>query len=103
MKEVTDSTSEFYTKIEYILSKPSIGKHDRELILKQIDGLKRQIDSNVPYMKKQWTEQLDQTVIEAKNEISAFLDDQIRTLGLEGYKKEIQKSLGYVVDEAKNE
>ena len=33
MKEVTDSTSEFYSKIEYILSKPNIGKHDSELIL----------------------------------------------------------------------
>ncbi len=99
MKEVTDSTSEFYSKIEYILSKPNIGKHDKELILKQIDALKMQIESNVPFMKKQWTEQLDKTVVEAKNEISAFLEDKIRVLGLEGYKKEIQKSLGYVTGE----
>lgn len=98
MKEVTDPTSEFYSKIEYILSKPSIGKHDRELILKQIDGLKMQIESNVPFMKKEWSEQLDKTVVEAKNEISAFLEDKIKTLGLEGYKKEIQKSLGYVAN-----
>ena len=99
MKEVTDSTSEFYSKIEYILSKPNIGKHDKELILKQIDALKMQIESNVPFMKKQWTEQLDKTVVEAKNEISAFLEDKIRVLGLEGYKKKIQKSLGYVTGE----
>ena len=58
-----------------------------------------QIESNVPFMKKQWTEQLDKTVVEAKNEISAFLEDKIRVLGLEGYKKEIQKSLGYVTGE----
>ena len=101
MKEVTDPTSEFYSKIEYILSKPNIGKHDRELILKQIDGLKMQIESNVPFMKKEWSEQLDKTVVEAKNEISAFLEDKIRTLGLEGYKKELQKSLGYVTGETK--
>ena len=101
MKEVTDSASEFYSKIEYILSKPNVGKHDRELILKQIDGLKMQIESNVPFMKKQWSEQLDKTVIEAKNEISAFLEDKIITFGLEGYKKEIQKSLGYVTGEEK--
>jgi hypothetical protein len=99
MKEVTDPASEFYSKIEYILSKPNIGKHDKELILKQIDALKMQIESSVPFMKKQWTEQLDKTVVEAKNEISAFLEDKIRTLGLEGYKKEIQKSLGYVTGE----
>ena len=60
-----------------------------------------QIESNVPFMKKEWSEQLNQTVVEAKNEIGAFLDDKIKTLGLEGYKKELQKSLEYVTGDEK--
>jgi hypothetical protein len=103
MKEVTDSTSEFYTKIEAILSKPSIGKRARELIMKQIDALKMQIESSIPFIKREFTGQMDKTVVEAKNEISAFLEDKIKTLGLEGYKKELQKSLEYVTGEEKKD
>jgi hypothetical protein len=73
MKEVTSATNEFYTKIDAILSKPSIGKHDRELIKKQLDQLKMQIESNVPFIKRQFTEQMDETVVEAKNEIVKLL------------------------------
>lgn len=103
MKEVSSATNEFYTKIEAILAKPSIGKHDRELILKQLDQLKMQIESNVPFIKRQFTEQMDETVVEAKNEILNFLEDRIKTLGLEGYKKEIQKALGYTEEKKKDE
>jgi hypothetical protein len=102
MREVTSATNEFYTKIEAILSKPSIGKHDRELILKQLDQLKMQIESNVPFIKRQFTEQMDETVVEAKNEILNFLEDRIKTLGLEAHKREIQKALGYT-EEKKDE
>lgn len=99
MKEVASSTNRFYTAIEKILSKPSIGKHDKEAILKELDQLKMQIESNVPYMKKAWTEQIEQTVVEAKNEITAFLDDKVRQMGLENYKKELQKALPHIGEE----
>lgn len=102
MKEVSSPINEFYTKIEAILSKPSIGKHDKELILKQLDQLKMQIEDNVPFIKRQFTEQMDETVVEAKNEILNFLEDRIKTLGLEAHKKEIQKALGYT-EEKKDE
>jgi hypothetical protein len=102
MKEVMSSTNEFYTKIEIILAKPSIGKHDKELIMKQLDQLKMQVESNVPFIKRQFTEQMDETVVEAKNEITAFIEDKIKKLGLEGYKKELQKSLEYT-EEKKDE
>jgi hypothetical protein len=52
-----------------------------------------QIKSNIPFIKRQFSEQMDQTVVEAKNEVSTFLEDTIKKLGLEEYKKELQKSL----------
>lgn len=95
MKEVTSNTNRFYTEIGRILNKPSIGKHDRAEIMKQLDQLKMQIESNIPFIKRQFSEQMDKTVVEAKNEITAFIEDKIKKLGLEGVKKELQKSLGY--------
>jgi hypothetical protein len=101
MKEVADNSNRFYVRISEILSKPSIGKHDREEIKKELDQLKMQIESNMPFIKRQFSEQMDETVVEAKNEITAFLEDKIKKLGLEGAKKEIQKALGYEKDEKK--
>jgi len=99
MKEVISDTNKFYIKISEILSKPSIGKRDKAEILKQLDQLRMQIKSNIPFIKRQFSEQMDQTVVEAKNEVSTFLEDTIKKLGLEEYKKELQKSLGYVEKE----
>jgi len=101
MKEVTSATNQFYTKISEILAKPSIGKHDKEEIMNQLDHLKMQIESNVPFIKRQFSEQMDETVVEAKNEVTAFLEDKIKKLGLEKYKKELQKSLEFVEKEEK--
>jgi len=95
MKEIVSTNNRFYTKIAEILAKPSIGKHDKAEILKQLDQLKMQIESNVPFIKRQFSEQMDETVVEAKNEITAFIEDKIKKLGLEGYKKELQKSLEF--------
>jgi hypothetical protein len=98
MKEVSSKTNRFYTKIGEILSKPSIGKHDREEIMKQLDQLKMQIESNIPFIKEQFSEQMDKTVVEAKNEFTHYLEEKIKRLGLEGFKKELQ-SLEYIEKE----
>lgn len=95
MKEIASANNRFYTKISEILTKPSIGKHDKAEILKQLDQLKMQIESNVPFIKRQFSEQMDETVVEAKNEVTAFIEDKVKKLGLEGYKKELQKSLEF--------
>lgn len=98
MKEVASSTNEYYKKINDILNKPSIGKHDKSEIMKQLDMLKQQIASNVPFIKEQFTEQMNETVVEAKNEVSAFIEEKLHRLGLEGCKKEFlaleNKNLG---------
>lgn len=98
MHEVANKTNEYYAKINDLLNKSSLGKRDREEILKQLGLLKQQIASNIPFIKEQFTQQMDETVIEAKTEISAFVDEKLKRLGLQGFKKELlaleQKDLG---------
>jgi hypothetical protein len=90
MNEIVSDTNRYYKKIAEILSKPNLGKHDREEILKQIDGIKMQIGNNIPFIKEQFTLQMDETVVEAKNQITAFLDDKLKRLGLEKHKEELK-------------
>ena len=58
---------------------------------RELNMIKQEIASNVPFIKKQYTEQIDKTLLEAKNEIEAFVEKKIRTIGIEGFKKELIK------------
>jgi|SRR3972149_4754462 len=89
MREVVSDTNPYYTKINEIVNKSSLGKHDRAEILKQLNLLKQEIAANIPFIKEQFTEQMDETVVEAKNEITAFIEERLIKLGLEGFKKQL--------------
>jgi len=88
-EEIASGNNEFYQKIGDILNKKHIGKRDRVEIKKQLDLLKMQIASNIPFIKTQFSEQMDKTVLEAKNEFDAFVENKIKRVGLIGFKKEL--------------
>ena len=90
MRKIASSTNEYYTAISKILAQPNIGKHARQEILKQLNLLKMQIESNIPFMKKQFTRQMNRTVLEAKNEFDAHMESRIKRLGLEKFTKELK-------------
>jgi hypothetical protein len=91
LEMVASKTNEFYIAIDKILAKPHLGKKDREDIKEQVEFIQQAIASNLPFVKKQFSEQMDATVSEAKGEIEVFLGMKLRTLGLEGFKKELAK------------
>ena len=89
VKGLVSETNPFYKKILELLAKPNIGKNDREEIKKQVDTLRSHIASNIPFVKTQFTEEMDKTVLEAKAAVEAFVEDKIHSVGLEGFKKEL--------------
>lgn len=102
-KKVTSDNNEYYKKVTEILSKNHISKGDRKEILQQLDFIKMQIESNIPFLKQSFTEQMDKTVLEAKNEFSAFVDDKIQRVGLKNFKKELLQLQDFSAgDENKN-
>lgn len=64
-------------------NKNTIGKADREIILKGIDALMSKISSTVPFIANQFNESMENTVKSAKAEIEAFIENKIRSTGLE--------------------
>ena len=83
MKKVVSESNQYFNVIATILAKPSIGKKDKEEILSQLRLIRQELASNVPFIKSQFTEQMDRTVLEAKNEVEGFLESKVRSLGLE--------------------
>jgi hypothetical protein len=71
-------------------NKNTIGKGDREVIIKSIETLMRHITSEIPFVQKQFTESMGKTIVEAKSEVEAFIENKIRSTGLNalGYQKE---------------
>jgi hypothetical protein len=89
MIEIAENTNTYYAKIQELLTKESIGKKDKVEIMKQLELLQAQIANTLPFIKKQFTEQMDKTVLEAKNEFDAFVDNKLRRSGLTNYRKEL--------------
>lgn len=78
MQEVKGTISE----AEEILTKKSIGKKDKETILKKLDRLSMQISTNTEFVYKQFNEQIDKTVMEAKGEVEAFCQNKINSIAM---------------------
>jgi hypothetical protein len=48
-----------------------------------------QITSQVPFIKKTFTEQMDKTANEAKFEVTQFIEEKLKRLGLEKFKDQL--------------
>lgn len=65
---------------------------DRKLpksIQHQLKMLKQDLACNVPFVNKQFTEQMEHTVKEAKGEVDAFITSKIHSLGLEAFRNQL--------------
>lgn len=87
-KELKDALNEnaadakaIYHKIaELFATKSSISKGDRETILKDISSLINSFDSHAAFTFKQFQEQMDQTIHEAKCEVEAFTQNKLLSI-----------------------
>lgn len=77
-KEARDTISE----VKEIFEKKSIGKGDKEEILRKLEHLASQIGTNTEFIYGQFNEQMDKTVMEAKGEIEAFCQNKMNSIAL---------------------
>lgn len=64
----------------------SMSKKSQDNIKARLDSLFQDIESNIPFIKKQFTEQMDKTSLEAKGEVEGFFLTKIYKLGLKKLK-----------------
>lgn len=80
IQENQEKLQEQFTNIKNILQKKSIGKFDREYILKTLENITKLHTSNLPYLEKQFQTQMETTIKEAKGEIEAFVQNKMHSL-----------------------
>jgi hypothetical protein len=62
------------------------GKSEMKGLIRELEMLKQQIESNLPFVKDQFDTQMDRTVMEAKGEIDATVQTAISKLGVKSLK-----------------
>lgn len=67
---------------EILENKPNITKADRTKILNGIKKLLQEVKNNLPFFKRQFDEQMNKTIVEAKAEVESFVMNTIITTGL---------------------
>lgn len=87
-----ESIKESIKAAEGLLSKKSLTKKDRENLLQEIQNAYRAISETIPFVKRQFTEQMDKTVVEAKGEFEAWKDASIRSLGVKALQQMVNES-----------
>lgn len=76
----TDATK-LYEEIKTLFeTKKSIGKTDREQILKKLSAIVHGLPSSSEFIMKQFQRQMEHTVTEAKSEIEAFAQNKINSI-----------------------
>lgn len=82
-----DSIKKAVADAEALLQKKSLTKADREAIISNIQTAYRSISDAVPFIKRQFTEQMDKTVVEAKGEFEAWKNSNIHNLGVQALRQ----------------
>ena len=80
-KECMNEPKEFYDEVkELFTTKKSIGKGDREMILRRLANVTQGMESSSKFIFDQFQNQIDKTITEAKGEIEAFAQNKINAI-----------------------
>lgn len=82
MGNITERVDDSLNIVKNILSKDRITKGDKEEILALCVEYFNSIKSGVPFIEKSFTEQMERTVLEAKNEVEAFVQRRLTEEGI---------------------
>lgn len=80
LNDIKQETSNTIKDVKEIFDKKSIGRGDKEQILKRLEHLAIQIGSNTEFVYRQFNKQMDKTVMEAKGEVEAFCQNKMNSI-----------------------
>ena len=79
LETVTQQITDAIKEADTLLEKPTVTKGDRKKIRELLYFAKQNLQSNLPFIKRSFTEQMDKTVNEAKGEVEAWSLNKVVT------------------------
>jgi len=91
--------------VENILTQKTVKKSDLKKVKDLLLHIEHNIGSNLDFVYQRFNEQVGRSITEAKNEIEAFVENKIRTTGIESLGQQFSSSnllKGKVEDDSEN-
>ena len=88
MTEKAEKYKKGQDRLKELLAKPKLAKKDKEEMTMLFNSLTTEFTNSIPFFEKQFEEQMDKTVAEAKGEVDAFITNAVTKTGLEELRKE---------------
>lgn len=102
IKKIKKNINKIVNETEKLLTKKGrINKGEVESINNQISNIQQDIESNIPFIQKQFKEQTEGIIHEAKSEVEAFINNKILSLGKEKIIEEMNKIKFIEIEEPK--
>ena len=94
---------EYHKRIDEIIELLSgnVGKRKKDEIIHELGVLKSHIKSNTNYVMTKFNESMDKSVTEAKHSISNYINQKVKTLGIEALRDEMTISIDNNGDDSK--
>lgn len=84
MSEFADRIDTYKADMLKMVAK--LSKKDQQEMKQMIEQLSQEVRSNIPFYEDQFTRQMNKTVVEAKAEVEAFVNNKIMSTGLAALK-----------------
>ncbi len=85
-KEFSKMADDVIATVEALMEKPTVNKGDKKALLDKVKMLKMRLETNIPFVHKQFDEFMDKTVAQAKGEVEAFVSNIANKLGIKELK-----------------
>jgi hypothetical protein len=92
VKNVMKDTSDLITEVKNMASEKTISKKALNVVIKKLEQIQRNIESNMPFVAKSFNEFLGKAVSSAKIEFDSFVDNKITQTGLQALQNQAPKS-----------
>lgn len=86
-KEFAEDLAGLASSIDGVIELANETKAQKRLV-KALEHLKMHIESNLPFVNKQFSEQMEHTIKEAKGEIEAFVTGMVKQYGMEAIRQQ---------------
>lgn len=80
LKKANTDTNDLIKTVTELFNKKSLTKEDKKLVLSALNKISSNIGCNASFIADQFEEQMDKTIMEAKGEVEAFVQNRISSI-----------------------
>lgn len=94
LEETVGLVQEVSAKLDSICESKGVRKSEIKALKKMLDKAKQHLVSNLSFVEKQFNKAMERKVMQGKAELEAYVENKLRSIGLEAAQKDAKKMFG---------